>query len=259
MVGWYLVHYTTTPPYCNMLEKVCLQWNDFQENVKSMLGNLREENDFTDVTLACDDGQQVEAHKVILAASSPFFKKLLGRNKHAPHTLIYMREMKYDDLLAIVDFVYRGESNVYQENLDSFLAIAAELQLIVDKIEIDEKPILNTAGAKMAKKGPENSSSKVLGAEENKIPVSHFSGNLQQLEERIKSMMKKSQNNYQNQNRKADICKVCGKEGMSNAIKDHIEAHHLEGIVIPCNMCGKTFKSRNSFRPHKRQHQNELI
>ena len=209
------------------------------------------------MTLACDDGQQVEAHKVILAASSPFFKKLLERNKHAPHTLIYMREMKYDDLLAIVDFVYRGESNVYQENLDSFLAIAAELQLIVDKIEIDEKPILNTAGAKMAKKGQESSSSKVLGAEENKILVSHFSGNLQQLEERIKSMMKKSQNNYQNQNRKADICKVCGKEGMSNAIKDHIEAHHLEGIIIPCNMCGKTFKSRNSFRSHRRQHQNE--
>ena len=248
-----------------MLEKVCLQWNDFQENVKSIFGNLREENNFTDVTLACDDGQQVEAHKVILAASSPFFKKLLGRNKHAPDTLIYMRKMKYSDLSAIVDFIYRGESNVYQENLDSFLAIAAELQLIVDKFEIDEKPSLpglNTAaGAKIAKNSSnfERSSSKVPGAKENKISAaSHFSGNLEQLEERIKSMMKKSQNNYQNQNRKADICKVCGKEGMSNAIKDHIEAHHLEGIVIPCNMSGKTFKSRNSFRPHRRRHQNEL-
>ena len=67
-----------------MSEKLCLQWNDFQENIKSAFGNLREDNDFTDVTLACEDGQQVEAHKVILAASSPFFQKLLGRSNH-PH------------------------------------------------------------------------------------------------------------------------------------------------------------------------------
>ena len=56
-----------------MSEKLCLQWNDFQENLKSAFGNMREDNDFTDVTLACGDGKQVESHKVILAASSPFF------------------------------------------------------------------------------------------------------------------------------------------------------------------------------------------
>ena len=55
-----------------MSEKLCLQWNDFQDNIKSAFGNLREDRDFTDVTLACEDGQQVEAHKVILAASSLF-------------------------------------------------------------------------------------------------------------------------------------------------------------------------------------------
>merc|ERR1712208_224894 len=112
----------------NMSEKLCLQWNDFQENIKSSFGSLREDNDFADVTLACEDGQQVEAHKVILASSSPFFQKLLERNKHQ-HPLIYMRGVKSDDLLAIVDFLYRGVANVFQENLDSFLAIAEELQL----------------------------------------------------------------------------------------------------------------------------------
>ena len=111
-----------------MSEKLCLQWNDFQENVKIAFGNLREDKDFADVTLACEDGQQLEAHKVILAASSPFFQKLLGKNKH-PHPLIYMRGMKSVDMLAIIDFLYCGEANVFQENLDSFLAIAEELQL----------------------------------------------------------------------------------------------------------------------------------
>ena len=92
------------------------------------VGSFREDNDFADMTLACEDGQQVEAHKVILAASSPFFQTLLGRIKH-PHPLIYMRGMRSDNLLAILDFLYCGEANVFQENLDSFLAVAEELQL----------------------------------------------------------------------------------------------------------------------------------
>ena len=76
-----------------MSEKLCLQWNDFKENVMNAFGNLREDNNFADVTLACEDGKKVEAHKVILAASSPTFKTLLEGNKH-PHPLIYMRGMK---------------------------------------------------------------------------------------------------------------------------------------------------------------------
>ena len=87
----------------------------------------------------------------------------------------------------------------------------------------------------------------------------NFSGDLEELEERVKSMMEKSENKYRNGHQLADRCKVCGKEGLGSAIKDHIEANHLEGIVIPCNLCDKTFRSRNSFRPHKRQHQNRLI
>ena len=86
-----------------MSEKLCVQWNDLQDNIKIAFANLREDNDFANVTLVCEDGQQVEAHKVILAASSPFFQKLLARNKHS-HPLIYMRGMKSDDLLAIAQW-----------------------------------------------------------------------------------------------------------------------------------------------------------
>ena len=58
-----------------MSEKLCLQckWNDFKENIKGAFGSLRQDNDFSDVTLVCEGSQQMEAHKVILAASSPFF------------------------------------------------------------------------------------------------------------------------------------------------------------------------------------------
>ena len=111
-----------------MPEKLCLKWNDFQENVNTAFGSLRGDNEFADVTLACKAGQQIEADKVILAASSPLFQSLLKRNRH-PHPLIFMRGVKSEDLLAIIEFLYSGEANVFQENLDSFLAIAEELKL----------------------------------------------------------------------------------------------------------------------------------
>ena len=56
----------------NNSEKLYLQWNDFKQNISSSFGELREDKDLTDVTLACEDGKQVETHKVVLAASSPY-------------------------------------------------------------------------------------------------------------------------------------------------------------------------------------------
>ena len=256
-----------------MTEKLCLQWNDYKENTISAFGNLRENKDFNDVTLVCEDGQQVEAHKVILAASSPFFQKLFGRNKH-PHPLVYMRGMKIDDLIAVVDFLYRGEANVAQENLDSFLAIAEELQLRGLVGKTDERAENLDAGGKYppskvlpspnsettsrkAHPKAERQNNKIVRAEGNTVALlSYHSGDLDQLEEMVKSMMEKSENNYANGLRKADVCKVCGKEGMGSAIKDHIEANHIEGIVIPCNLCEKTFRSRNALKIHNRSHHN---
>ena len=109
-------------------EKLCLKWNDFQENLNSALGDLRNDQDFADVTLACEDGTHIQVHKVVLASSSPFFKEMLKRNKH-PHPLIYKRGLKAQDLLAMVDFLYFGEANVNEESLDVFLGLAEELKL----------------------------------------------------------------------------------------------------------------------------------
>ena len=122
-----------------MSEKLCLRWNDFQGNVNSAFGSLREDSDFADVTLACEDGHQVEVHKVILAASSPFFKSLLKCNKHT-NPLVYMRGVLSENLTAIVDFLYHGEANLRQENLESFFALAEELKgFLVENEEREEE------------------------------------------------------------------------------------------------------------------------
>ena len=87
-------------------EKFCLRWNDFESNVSTAFRDLREEKDFFDVTLACDDSQ-VDAHKVILAACSPFFRNVLRRNPHQ-HPLLYLKGVTYSDLQSVLSFMYHG-------------------------------------------------------------------------------------------------------------------------------------------------------
>ena len=57
-------------------QKYNLRWHDYPQTVVNSFRNLKEEEDFVDVTLACNS-QQFTAHKVVLSACSPYFKKLL--------------------------------------------------------------------------------------------------------------------------------------------------------------------------------------
>ena len=100
------------------LSQFCLRWNDFENNISSTLRELRNDKDFFDVTLACDD-EQIQAHKVILSASSPFFKSILRRNPHQ-HPLLYPN---------VLNSMYHGEVNVAQDELNSFLAVAEDLKV----------------------------------------------------------------------------------------------------------------------------------
>jgi len=253
-----------------MSEKLCLKWNDFQDNINTAFGSLRNDNDFTDVTLACEDGQQVEAHKVILAASSPFFQNLLKINKH-PHPLVYMKGVKSEDLVAIIDFLYYGEANVYQENIDAFLAIAEELKLKglsgtkneenIDKVvptERKTKMHKNIVKHEMMAQPLENSFRNYENIERSLVStnqeVSNVSiNNVQDLDEHVKSMISKSQNKAVG-GWLAYTCTVCGKEGQNGSIKDHIEANHLEGVSIPCTSCERTFRTKSALRKHMTNH-----
>ena len=225
-----------------MSEKLCLQWNDFQDNVKSAFGNLRESRDFVDVTLACEDGRQIEAHKVVLAGSSPFFQEILKKNKHS-HPLIYMRGMESSDLLSIVDFLYYGEANVFQQNLDSFLAIAEELQLKglqgskdkgYDETERDTRK--GPQPKRLEKSTAElvdtqrHSTSKANTTEKNALVIPKTDTGLatSRLTEIVNSMMEPSLNMVQvgKEQRRAALCKACGKEGRRSEIVKHIESNH---------------------------------
>ena len=116
-------------------ENFCLRWNDFESNVSGAFRDLRAEADFFDVTLSCTDSgdRSLQAHKVILSACSSFFKNLLRQQAAHHHThpnpFIYLRGVSFSDLSSVLDFMYHGEVNVAQEDLNSFLAVAEELQI----------------------------------------------------------------------------------------------------------------------------------
>jgi len=109
-------------------EKLNLQWNEFYENIRASFRSMREDENFFDVTLVCDNEEQINANKVILAASSPFFMNILKTAKH-PHPMIYLRGVKPSHLNSLLDFMYNGEVNVYQNDLDEFLSTAKDFKM----------------------------------------------------------------------------------------------------------------------------------
>ena len=255
----------------NVSENLCLKWNDFKDGITSSFGDLRKDRDLTDVTLACEDGQQLEAHKVILAASSPFFLDLLKKNVHH-HPLIYMRGVRSEMLSAILDFLYFGEANVLQENLDSFLALAQELTLTglsgTDDSDKCKEAQIEPNLKKVSLKKEKLQQSKTSLGNEHPIPTDPntvadldkitINANLDELDEKIKSMMTTADVRSRD-GHKLSTCNICGKETPSNKMPSHIEAKHITGVSHPCNICGKTSRSREALRKHKHTYHHETM
>jgi len=108
-------------------EKFCLRWNDFESNISLAFREIREEKDFFDCTLSCGS-KQLQAHKLILSACSPFFRTILRQNPHQ-HPLLYLKGVEFTDMQAVLNFMYHGEVNVAQDELNSFLAVAEDLKV----------------------------------------------------------------------------------------------------------------------------------
>ena len=92
----------------NQTENIQLSWSEFQTATTRFISGVQKTNDFVDVTLACDDDQMVEAHRVVISAGSSFFEGILRKIGGHPHPLLYLRGMKKEQLDSILTFLYRG-------------------------------------------------------------------------------------------------------------------------------------------------------
>ena len=244
-------------------EMFFLKWNDFQENISSSFKEIRE--DFCDVTLVGEGYKKIEAHKVVLAASSKTFLELLKHSHHS-HPLLYMKGIKDFQLSAVVDFMYHGEVSIAQEYLNDFLLVAQELQLKgLTGVEIDsdgarikdnktkkqrktpllQKPPINPENVKLEQSYiyplDEENKFEIVDYREitttNDVPLKPAT-NYEQLDETINSMMSKIDGVL--------TCTQCRKtERDKNNMRSHIEGNHIEGIFHPCTQCEKEFRSRH--------------
>ncbi|XP_053985892.1 protein bric-a-brac 2-like isoform X4 [Hylaeus anthracinus] len=155
-------------------QQFSLRWNNYLKHITCAFDTLRTEEDLVDVTLSCE-GKRIRAHKMLLSACSTYFRDLFKENP-CQHPVIIFRNVKFDDLAALVDFMYQGEVNVVQEQLASFLTTAELLavqgltdgtgkdndSLAEDDLEIPNEPEIQL----------KNASSKTAEKKRNKSPSS---------------------------------------------------------------------------------------
>ena len=243
-------------------EDFCLQWNDFVKNVTSSVSELRTNAEFTDVTLACGDGQKIRGHKIILSSGSHTFKDLLKQNSD-PNVLIFMRGVKSYFLKLIVDFIYFGEISVHQDNLNEFLALAEDLNLrgLNESAAPEEPKILEEHKKRIG--NPARTSTKYAEKQESATFDMRPGREDEQSTLSLIKRTGRSGVSFKDSNGAIDIqinalirkvdgsnsrwaCITCGKIDQ----KINIEGHHIERVEHYCNFCGQSFSLRSALQMH---------
>ena len=265
--------------------KYLMKVDDFDANFVSSFSLLRDSEEFFDVTLVSDDEIPIQAHKVVLSASSAFFRNVLKSQK-VISPLLYIRGVTNNVLAGVVEFMYKGEVTVEENNLDSFLKLSEDLKLRGlsenDKMSSDtwswSSP--ETLGISETRK-EQNSKIKsqiqvnMEDRKDNKIQETQKIDNLdlkkegkeeEDVEEENKNYIAEvadTEPEYKDtselvakisakmfKENKMWHCKDCGvsKPKKSN-LQVHVEIHHM-GVVHPCKSCDYVTKSRQAHFRH---------
>ena len=229
-----------------MSEIFCLRWNDFQSNITSTFSQFQTKTYFQDVTLVSDDHKQISAHRVILSAGSGYFNHVLSGNAHS-HPLLCLDGINSSELNNVIDFIYTGELQLYQENLDRFLQIAQKLQLqgIQSSEENGIKEKIETKYDAVVAESDSMNFTEHIGAKKIISMTSEDFQSIEELDSYIEKQIMKTEEGF--------TCNICNKTGrLRSNIKEHIEIH-IDGLTFDCNICGKIMGTRNALRMHKKK------
>lgn len=135
-------------------QQFCLRWNNHQSTLISVFDSLLENEKLVDCTLAAE-GKLLRAHKVVLSACSPYFESLLSRH-YDKHPILILKDVKFQELKAMMDYMYRGEVNISQDQLGALLKAAESLQIKGLSDNKREEPVnKRTAPATAPPKSPQ--------------------------------------------------------------------------------------------------------
>ena len=263
-----------------MSDKFSLKWNDYQSNWRKSLNELREDTEFADVTLISDDKVNFSAHKILLSSCSNLMKFILKSNTQT-NPLLYLGGVNSINLRFILDYIYYGEVNLYQEQLDSFLESAQKLEIqglmgdnessqgnFNEEQSGHQQPeenfgqVLNNAQVQGEKKSVvkmENAGTQIKRqySRSSSVDVAKFDvGSLtsEEIDKKMRELYEKTDEGWR--------CLACGHTNSgskSSNIRMHVETH-LDGLSYNCNICNKEFRSRNDLNNHKNSsiHKNNI-
>ena len=267
-------------------EKYCLKVDQFGSSFLDSLRDLRASEDLFDVTLVSDDENPVQAHKLVLSASSIFFKNIFKFNKNN-HPLLYIRGLAEKDLKNVLEFLYNGEVQVAHNELDKFLEVAKDLKLkgIYEQENLHQSKDMPNIKESQVKKNPRKTKSKTALAEikdqkEVKTEDYNFddisSSDLVVAEDGGKTAEdggKTAEDGWKTDasieatditNLDAQIeemmfkenglwhCKMCDKsKPRKSNIISHVETHHMNNS-IPCKFCEAIARNRPALAMHVR-------
>ena len=242
------------------MEKVCTKWNGFDESVMDHFRMLFEEKTLFDVTLAADDGQLIEAHRIILSAGSLFFRDVFQKSNQT-NMLIYLKDINRTHLDCITDFIYNGKAFILQDDLEEFLEVGKKLQIVGLLDEGNNEVLGMTSDEKNNAEEEETGKMFIEDEYEQEISLSAPEDTSVIVEEaaskeddrsctsidldlQVEAMIEKAKGLY---NWK---CKVCGKmtKGRKQVMQNHAETHI--GLPNVCQICSKTFHTRHLLQCH---------
>ena len=240
-----------------MDNKYSLKWNDFNSNLTTSMSFFRNKGYLNDVTLVTDDHQQISAQRFVLSMCSEYFQQLFDNN-NLSNIVICLEGVSTQDLNNCLDFMYNGEIQIFQNDLNRFLKIAHRFKIKgVTEDNINDEEVSKLAGEEL------------ISEEFFKTLEENFDHSIEEnfdknIEEKFKSLVdhngesisdwKTEANKYIQKMENGSVkCTVCGRvfadRNKMFSMRRHVETH-LEGYSYSCNSCNQTYKTNNSLNLH---------
>ena len=258
-----------------------MKWNDFEKNVCTSFSKLRQESGLFDITLVSSDHQQVSAHRLVLSASSEFFKNIFYNNTHT-HPLLYLDCVDSDEIHHMLDYIYQGEVQILKYDVDRFLEVAKKFKLDGLLVNNGEVMDINT-DVDMEKKN------QTSNEQQNNVPEKHETTQNMIVNEKSRKIESIEADtppalpnpSYQpptptlraDYNAEVELkfeelivregkkytCTVCNKSMMNKMnMRMHLEIH-LTGISFDCSLCEKSFRKSSTRKQHMARHHSSRL
>ena len=208
-------------------DDLVISWQDFESTSPDIIRNLWKDEDFSDVTLATDDGQVVRAHRVVLCSASSKLKKLLIAHKH-DNPIVYLPDINSGHLVNLVKFIYQGKCQIREEILEEFLNCGKSL------------------GLENLTEYFRNKGNETLIQDQTKNP-SKEKGDFSAESEKNENPPENSKTLDQ-AGEMSEFCKDCNRKFVN--LKQHIKARHSTGEKKTCTVCNMKFAHKVTLRAH---------